>query len=93
MWLGVAYEAQAAFPEARVLEELLDRAKQETVDFISVSLIYTGLGDIENALSSMERACDARGMSGVLLKVDPRLEPLRSQPRFQQVLRRMNLAS
>jgi tetratricopeptide (TPR) repeat protein len=128
MWLGVAYEAQGAFPEAihelqqavdlggrgvswvlgalghvyavagqrpealKVLEELLDRAKQDVIDFISVSLIYAGLGDTDSALTSLEKACEARGMSGVLVKVDPRLNPLRSEPRFQQVLRRMNLA-
>ncbi len=91
--LGHAYAVAGDKAEARrILEELLDRAKRETIDFLSVAVIYAGLGDIEDALISLEKGCDARGMSGVLVKVDPRFDPLRSEPRFQQILRRMNLA-
>ncbi len=92
--LGHAYAVSGNQAEAlRILEELLDRAKREAIDFISVAAIYAGLGDTENALTSLERACDNRGMSGILVKEDARLDPLRSEPRFQQMLRRMNLAS
>ena len=91
--LGHAYAVSGNQTEAlRILEELLDRAKRETIDFLSVAVIYTGLGDIEDALTSLEKGCDARGMSGVLVKVDPRFDALHSEPRFQSVLRRMNLA-
>ena len=91
--LGHAYAAAGNQPEAlRILEELLDRAKRETIDFTAVALIYVGMGDTENALVSLEKACDARGMSGVGMKVDPRYDALRFEPRFQRALRRMNLA-
>ena len=76
----------------RLLEELLNRAKRETIDFVSVAVVYTILGDLENALTSLEKACDARGMSGVLAKIDPRFDPILSEPRYQQVLKRMSLA-
>jgi len=91
--LGHAYAVSGNQAEAlRILEELLERNKREAIDLTSVAAIYAGLGDTENALTSLEKACDNRGMSGILLKVDPRFEPLHSEPRFQEVLRRMNLA-
>jgi serine/threonine protein kinase/tetratricopeptide (TPR) repeat protein len=91
--LGHAYAVWGNQAEAlRILEELLDRAKREAIDFVSVAAIYVGLRDTENALTALEKACDNRGMSGILVKVDPRFDPLRSEPRFQQVLKRMNLA-
>jgi tetratricopeptide (TPR) repeat protein len=91
--LGGAHAAAGDRAEAsRILEELLDRAQRETVDFISIAVIYVGFGDVENALANLERACDARGMSGVLVKYDHRLDSLHEEPRFQNVLRRMNLA-
>jgi hypothetical protein len=55
-------------------------------------VVYAILGDLENALTSLEKACDARGMAGVLANIDPRLDVLHSEPRYQQVLRRMRLA-
>lgn len=91
--LGHAYAVSGNQTEAlRILEELLDRAKREAIDFISVAAIYAGLCDTGNALTSLEKACENRGMSGILVKVDPRFDALRSEPRFQQVLTRMNLA-
>jgi len=91
--LGHAHAAAGNTAEAtRILEELKDRAERETIDFISLTLIYVGLGDVDNALISLDKACDARGMVGVFTKVDPRLASLHSEPRFQQALKRMNLA-
>jgi len=90
--LGHAYAVSGNQTEAlQVLEELLDRAKRGAIDYTSVGAIYTALGDTENALASLETACANRGMSGILLKVDPRFDPLRAEPRFQQVLKQMNL--
>jgi hypothetical protein len=40
----------------RLLEELLNRSKREMIDFTSVAAVYTILGDIEQALISLEKA-------------------------------------
>ena len=91
--LGGAHAAAGNRAEAlQILQELLGRAERETIDYMSVGTIYTSLGAIEDALTSMEKACDARGMSAVLVKCDPRFVPLHREPRFQNVLKRMNLA-
>jgi serine/threonine protein kinase/tetratricopeptide (TPR) repeat protein len=92
--LGHAHAASGDQAEAmRILEELLDHAKRESIDFIAVTMIYAGLGDTENALSSLEKACEARGMCAVFTKGDSRFDALRSDPRYQEILKRMNLAS
>ena len=78
---------------SRILHELLDRAERETGDPFAIALVYAGLRDTENALTWLEKACDARGYISVKAKVDPRLDPLRAEPRFQNVLKRMNLSA
>ena len=50
---------------------------------------YLGLGDLERALTELERAYDDRSWLVGLLKVDPLLDELRAHPRFQALLRRM----
>jgi len=91
--LGHAYAVAGNQAEAlRLLEELLNRAKREEIDSASAALIYTGLGDTENGLRCLEKACETRGISSFFTKVDPRLDALNSEPRFREVLKRMNLA-
>ena len=78
----------------KILRELLERFEREPVDLLQFTLIYLGLGDTESALAWLEKACDAKGgFLAFLIAGDPRLDPLRSEPRFQNVLKRMNLAS
>jgi hypothetical protein len=52
-----------------------------------------GLGEKDKAFVWLEKGYDERAMSSVftLLKVDPIFDPLRSDPRFADLLRRMNL--
>jgi serine/threonine protein kinase/Tfp pilus assembly protein PilF len=87
--LAVAGERTEAL---QCLEDLLDRAKRETVDFLSIALIYAGLRDAENAIASLDKACDSRGLCAVMAKADPRLDFLRSEPGFHAILKKMNLA-
>jgi len=49
-----------------------------------------GLGDKEQALAWLEKAYEDRSFFMVDLKVEPELDPLRSDPRFQHLLRRMS---
>jgi len=55
--------------------------------------IYAALGEKDKAFEWLEKAYEARqGGNFTTLKVTPRLDPLRDDPRFQDLLRRMNLA-
>ena len=55
-----------------------------------VALVYTALGDRRRALGLLEKAYATHAEGMVSLKVDPRLAPLRQEPQFQALLRRMN---
>jgi len=58
-----------------------------------VALVHIALGDNERAFTTLEQAFQQKGESLILLKVDPRLEPIRSDPRYRAMLRRIGLAS
>jgi hypothetical protein len=59
---------------------------------LSRTEIYLGLGEKENAFEWLEKAYEERsGRLGVSIRVDPMFDALRSDPRFADLLRRMNL--
>ncbi len=74
----------------RILNELKRRAKSEHVPAMALAHIYLGLGEYEVALELLERAYEERFIGLVWLKVGRRYDPLRDDPRFQALLRRMN---
>jgi len=53
----------------------------------------TGLGQNDQALSALEKAYNERSLAPVALKCDPRLNGLRSEPRFRDFTRRVGLPS
>jgi len=55
------------------------------------AVIYTELGDRDQALESLEKAFAERGTGLTRLKTHPDFDPLRDDPRFHDLLRRMNL--
>jgi hypothetical protein len=50
------------------------------------------MGENDKALVELEKACRQRSSSLTALKVDPIYDPLRGEPRFQQLVRRIGLA-
>ena len=52
--------------------------------------IYAQLGDHDRALSALEHAFAMRDGGLISIKIDPRLDPLRGEPRFNAVVRQMN---
>lgn len=77
---------------AQILGRLEERVKRgEYVSPVSIALIHIGLGDADRAFRWLERAYDERAPQLIWLKVDPIFDPLRSDPRFTRLLRRMGL--
>jgi TolB-like protein/DNA-binding winged helix-turn-helix (wHTH) protein/Tfp pilus assembly protein PilF len=58
-----------------------------------IAEVYVGLGDKDEAMRWLEQGYKERDLWLALLKVWPRFDPLRSDPRFQDLLRRMNFPS
>jgi TolB-like protein/Flp pilus assembly protein TadD len=75
-----------------ILRELLGLGEHGVVDAVGFATTYLALGDSENALQWIERGVEARGILPCMIKGNPHLNPLRGAPRFQEALRRMNLA-
>ncbi len=74
----------------KILNELKARSKREFVSPILFAYIYAGLGDKDQAFAWLEKAYEERSDVVGGLKVGRQLDPLRSDPRFQDLLRRMN---
>jgi hypothetical protein len=72
--------------------EKQDLAKGEEVSSFFMAEIYANLGDKGEALKWLEKAVEERDVEIDLIKVYPAFDNLRSEPRFQNLLRRMNLA-
>jgi TolB-like protein/DNA-binding winged helix-turn-helix (wHTH) protein/Tfp pilus assembly protein PilF len=75
----------------QVLQTLLARAKQSYASPFDIALIYTALGDKEGAFAWLDKAVADHSTWLVYSKWEPRLDPLRSDPRFQNLLRRIGL--
>jgi TolB-like protein/Tfp pilus assembly protein PilF len=90
--LGYAYAVAGRTAQAHdVLSRLNDCARTRYVSPYHMAYVHAGLGDDDAAMDALERAFDERaggiyGMNGSFL-----FTALRSQPRFQALLRKMNL--
>lgn len=92
--LGHAYALSGNRAEAlKVLQELKEMSSGQYVSPLDFVFINIGLGDKEKALEYLEKAYQERSTWLMWIKVDPRFDPLRSDPRFADLLQRMKLAS
>jgi Tfp pilus assembly protein PilF len=92
--LGNALALAGREQEARsVLAELLAISESRYLEPYGVALIYTALREPDAAFEWLAKAFEDRsGWLGMYVMGDPRLDPLRSDPRFRDLLQRMNLA-
>ncbi len=56
-----------------------------------LAVLYVGLGDKEQALSALERAYTAHDLQMQFLGIEPHVDPLRSEPRFKELVRKVGL--
>jgi serine/threonine protein kinase/Flp pilus assembly protein TadD len=73
------------------VEQLKTLSKHRYVPASTIALVYIGLGDKDQAFAWLEKAYDERAYSLVFLKVSPAFDPLRSDPRYAELLRRIGL--
>jgi TolB-like protein/DNA-binding winged helix-turn-helix (wHTH) protein/Flp pilus assembly protein TadD len=90
--LGHAYALAGNRPEAgHVMQTLLDRGKKSYVSPFDLALIHAALGEKDEAFALLDKAIAERSTFLVYTKWEPRLDPLRSDPRFKQVLTQIGL--
>ena len=74
-----------------MLGELQLRSRTDYVSPYDFALVFIGLGDRNLSFQWLDRACEARTNWLTHLKVDPRFDPLRSDPRFAALVKRVGL--
>jgi serine/threonine-protein kinase len=91
--LGHAYAKAGRTADARkTLDELERLATQRYVSAYSFALVHTGLGEHDEAFRWLGKVDEDRGEWFAFAGVDPRLDAIRSDPRFASVLRRVRLS-
>src|SRR3954470_3884439 len=90
--LAYAYARAGEPGQAKaLLSELKQGGEKRHVSAWDVAIVYAGLGDREQALTWLERAAAENSQSLLGIKVEPWLQPLQNDPRFQRLMRKLNL--
>ncbi|MDQ3821393.1 MAG: tetratricopeptide repeat protein, partial [Acidobacteriota bacterium] len=91
--LGYALAKSGKQQEARAeLEELLKRSTERYIPPYHIALLYNGLGGREEALAWLGRGLEQRDPFMTFLKVEPKWNDLRDDPRFQYLMRRVGFS-
>jgi tetratricopeptide (TPR) repeat protein len=86
---GMAGQRAAAL---HILEQLKEQSRGSSALSYQAAVVYAGLGNREKALECLNGAYESTHDKWLgLLKVEPSFDPLRADPRFKRLLRRLNL--
>jgi len=92
--LGYAYAVAGRSQQAReVLQQL--RAMEAGGAWLppsALGIVHLGLGETNEALTQLKRAVETHDLYMAWVQVEPQFDPVRNEPRFQALLRKMNLA-
>jgi adenylate cyclase len=91
-WLGYAYAVSGDRAKAeQIVENLNELAKRRYVTPNARVPVYLGLGDKEKVLDGLEKSYEEQDGVCWQLKIDRRYNGLRNDPRFQAILKKVNL--
>jgi TolB-like protein/Flp pilus assembly protein TadD len=91
--LGNAYARAGRSADARkTISRLQEDVRKNGVGRYEIALVYAGLGEKQEAFSWLEQAYNTHDVGLLYLKIDPCLDPLRSDSRFDDLVRRVGLA-
>jgi tetratricopeptide (TPR) repeat protein len=88
--LGYAYAVSGRRDEA--MKTLVELQKLAYVSASEIAAIYAGLGELDRAMAWLQKAAEERAFHLVYLNVRPEFAPLRYDPRFEDLSRRIGLA-
>ena len=92
--LGNAYARAGRVREARdCVRKLKEVFRRDNVGTYGIALVHAGLDEKDQAFEWLDRAYEARDLGMNFLRIDPALDPLRSDARFQDLLHRMKFPS
>ncbi len=90
IYLGAAYARSGEREKAKTILKQLQTSK-EYVSPGELAILYGSLGEREQAFASLEKAYAAHDLQLQYLGADPAFDPLRSDPRFRDLMRRIGL--
>ena len=91
-WLCYAYGRAGKRKDAEaILAELTELSKKEYVAPVLFAAMYTGIGNKDKAFEWLEKVCNDRMGDIVYLNVDPGWKPLRNDPRFTTMVKRVGI--
>jgi len=92
MGLAYVYALAGRRPEAdKSLNELLELSKQRYVSPGQIGIIYIARGEKDKAFQRLEEANKVYDLNLMRMKVERRFDPLRSDPRFDDLVRRLGI--
>jgi serine/threonine-protein kinase len=92
--LGVALVMAGKGAEAReLLAEFEAESKTRYVSPQWPAVVYAALGEIETSLEYLDKAWEVRAVQLLWLGVDPNFDPLRSEPKFVELLKKSGMAT
>jgi TolB-like protein/Tfp pilus assembly protein PilF len=95
--LGHMGNVYARMGRAAEADELISRLKEHVqadgIGRYEIAFVYAGLGKKDEAFNWLEKSYGAHDKGLTYLKIDPCMDPLRSDPRFHDLLRRVGLPS
>jgi tetratricopeptide (TPR) repeat protein len=87
--LGFAYGMAGKKAEAQeILNKLAALAQRRYVSGLYFAIVYAGLKDNDHAIEYLKKAYDDRHPGLVLIRIEPMFDALRSDERFQQLVKR-----
>jgi eukaryotic-like serine/threonine-protein kinase len=91
-WLGYIYGMVGRKAEAgKILTRVQQLSKHQYVSPSIFSLMYTGLGEKDQAFQWLNRAFESHDPALENLKIDPSFDPLRGDPRFAELMKKVGL--
>ena len=92
--LGNIYARQGRVNDAQaIIGQLKQEIEKSGIGRYEIALIYAGLRDTNKAFEWLERSFENRDKGLTYLKIDPCLDPLRADPRFQELIKRVGFPS
>jgi serine/threonine-protein kinase len=76
---------------SRILSGLVERAIDRYIRPEMLAIGYAAIGDLDEAMAQLQRALEARSAGMIYLLVDPMYDPLRDDPRFREMVKKVGL--
>jgi hypothetical protein len=77
----------------RILAELTEARSTRVVSAWGIAVMHASLGDVDEVFRWLDVAIEERSPGLILLRVHPRLDPIRNDPRYRPLVRKLGLES